>query len=607
MKKLLYILLFIPHALFGQTIQDFRDCDFNSYCMPVTDNNMSVIFAEGTLSDFVGGSIMAFEGGVPISELHLIDVDGSVGIPVIGTDAMCGCDLADPGEEIQFAILINGQEIFHIETDSPVQYYANSIEFVGADYYPNDCDPFGIGHTDDCLSVLDIYPNFEVPNDPSWIYGSTIIPNNQIKFISVGCMDVNAINYNANASIQEFDQFNDIRCSYTSCADVPYNGCILTDPFNVFIQANNDFTYYECNDYGGIWCFYGCINPLAVNYDHFSTHSNDSCLFRIQGNEIIDSIGIVNNALNIKLEALNQSIDLETGWNIIGYNCITLDLVEALSEYIDKIILVKDNEGRAFLSEWDYNGIGDLNSGYGYQIKITESIEKFNLCDWYLNDIPEFSIVSLHDSIINMHTANCIDDGYCGFDEQTESCFEAEEGYDCDGNEITFQVGDFAQGGIVFYVDETGKHGLVAALEDLGFFEWGCNEESVNGADGQAIGTGYQNTLAIVNYGCITENGGVTAAQAALHAEINGYTDWYLPSIDELKLVFHNIAHGAVTNITNLNDGSYMSSTELSATMADGMNFWTNNVPSSFVTEDAGNIGPQFKNALYLICPIRSF
>ena len=32
-----------------------------------------------------------------------------------------------------------------------------------------------------------------------------------------------------------------------------------------------------------------------------------------------------------------------------------------------------------------------------------------------------------------------------------------------------------AEGGIVFYVDETGQHGLVAAMENLeGIYEWGC-------------------------------------------------------------------------------------------------------------------------------------
>ena len=37
-----------------------------------------------------------------------------------------------------------------------------------------------------------------------------------------------------------------------------------------------------------------------------------------------------------------------------------------------------------------------------------------------------------------------------------------EQGYDCEGN-INVQVGDEAFGGIVFYVDETGERGLVAA------------------------------------------------------------------------------------------------------------------------------------------------
>ena len=41
--------------------------------------------------------------------------------------------------------------------------------------------------------------------------------------------------------------------------------------------------------------------------------------------------------------------------------------------------------------------------------------------------------------------------------------------------EVTYQVGDLAEGGIVFYVDSTDQHGLVAAMEDLGSsFNWGC-------------------------------------------------------------------------------------------------------------------------------------
>ena len=58
----------------------------------------------------------------------------------------------------------------------------------------------------------------------------------------------------------------------------------------------------------------------------------------------------------------------------------------------------------------------------------------------------------------------------------------------------------------MFYIDSTGKHGLVAAMEDLtegatdpynwghNGYEWGCSNQIVEGANGTAIGTGKENT-----------------------------------------------------------------------------------------------------------------
>jgi hypothetical protein len=289
-------------------------------------------------------------------------------------------------------------------------------------------------------------------------------------------------------------------------------------------------------------------------------------------------------------------------------------LVQAMSEHTDNIIILKDNNGKAYMPEFGFNGIGDLSPGLGYQIKVTEAIDGFSLCDWYVNDIPEDNIVSLQEELASAKAEldslyGCMDEGACNFDPTAvlndsscdyETCLDecgvingdntscldcagvpngtaedlgcgcgnpaAQEGYDCEGNEITYQVGDFAQGGIVFYVDETGKHGLVAALEDLGQFEWGCFGEYVDGADGQAIGTGYQNTLDIANQGCTTQYGGVTAAQAALDAEINGYSDWYIPSKDELIEMYNTIGNGGSEgNIGDFETGSwpyYWSSSE---------------------------------------------
>ena len=105
-------------------------------------------------------------------------------------------------------------------------------------------------------------------------------------------------------------------------------------------------------------------------------------------------------------------------------------------------------------------------------------------------------------------------------------------------------------GGIIFHIDESGFTGLIAAPTDLeGNYPWGCNGTNLTGADGQAIGTGYQNTLDIVSECSETP----IAASEALTYESGGYDDWYLPSIDEMYLMYKNIGpHSDYVNHTNI-------------------------------------------------------
>jgi hypothetical protein len=75
------------------------------------------------------------------------------------------------------------------------------------------------------------------------------------------------------------------------------------------------------------------------------------------------------------------------------------------------------------------------------------------------------------------------------------------------GGGTTYQVGDFAQGGVVFYVDASGKHGLVADIEDIPgpFFQW-SDQFTVTGATGGGtangigggVGAGKMNTALIL-------------------------------------------------------------------------------------------------------------
>ena len=108
----------------------------------------------------------------------------------------------------------------------------------------------------------------------------------------------------------------------------------------------------------------GCTDSLAINFNSDANVDDESCSY-------IDN----SNCENI-------FITLSQGWNMIGFACsYNTNALIAFTPIQDNIIIVKDGTGYAYLPDYDYNGIGDLERGYGYLIKVKEQINNYNICD----------------------------------------------------------------------------------------------------------------------------------------------------------------------------------------------------------------------------------
>ena len=162
----------------------------------------------------------------------------------------------------------------------------------------------------------------------------------------------------------------------------------------------------------------------------------------------------------------------------------------------------------------------------------------------------------------------------------------------------THSIGESFGGGIVFYVWDNGRHGLIAANSNLsvgniGLFVWGPTAKYVM-AIRNGINAGMSNTERII----IKQGAGIGnyAALIAAHYSFNGngwggYGDWYLPSLYELQLLFkQKTVVGGFTNTTYV-----WSSNEADDKTAYTINFFSS---TGTVQAEAKNLNPRFVRAI---------
>ena len=127
----------------------------------------------------------------------------------------------------------------------------------------------------------------------------------------------------------------------------------------------------------------GCTDPSAFNYTTEATVDDYSCVSIEQFT--IDSLQFLIDQLNSQLVSCSAPIlrDLAIGWNLIGYDRKQpQNLVACFQDVSDIIIVVKNNSGETYFPEFNFNGIGDLIPGQGYQLKVSEGYQEFMFDDF---------------------------------------------------------------------------------------------------------------------------------------------------------------------------------------------------------------------------------
>jgi hypothetical protein len=168
-----------------------------------------------------------------------------------------------------------------------------------------------------------------------------------------------------------------------------------------------------------------------------------------------------------------------------------------------------------------------------------------------------------------------------------------------------YEIGQYGQCGIIFhrYKDGGEEYYLEVDIEDLSTSEkWSNVESTLIGSSAQSSWNGASNSVSIIN-----QLGHTGSAAKLCDDKLSGYNDWYLPSFDELSLLWQNRFNvnrtlsgnsyiGSIVGAYEIGPNSYWSSTELNSNLALPFDFASGGLASTLQ-----------KGAFYRVRAIRKF
>lgn len=164
--------------------------------------------------------------------------------------------------------------------------------------------------------------------------------------------------------------------------DLPYQGGVL---FLDLVFSDGD--YSPLNDFIPAFVIqvdealdppvdvYGCLDELASNFDSIATLDDSSCVYPVNGCSDELAFNFDSNATSSISDSsciFSQTLVINSGWSLIStyIQPEVLDISNVFSPLASNIVILKNNVGSAFIPEYNFNGIGDMLAGQGYQIKL---------------------------------------------------------------------------------------------------------------------------------------------------------------------------------------------------------------------------------------------
>ena len=234
-----------------------------------------------------------------------------------------------------------------------------------------------------------------------------------------GCTESNAINYNSQANISDFSCiFYPEPDWFSSTGNTSFNSEDLNTAHS-FIITTDSYIEIEnapisIGDWIGVFYNNDGVNLCAAYYEWQGVNTNIlissfdfiSGQSPINGEDLFWQVWDASEGIIWSMEVEfssnfpNQNLFFETGYSLITYmsnmSTVThqniqfpenwslfstfiitenMDISSVFSSIIDDLVIIKNNNGTAYLAEYQFNAIGSMVPGQGYQVKMNSSSE----------------------------------------------------------------------------------------------------------------------------------------------------------------------------------------------------------------------------------------